>query len=50
MIRGTRMRVSVALVAAVATVGIAAGCGGSDDSSTTSSASLTATPDINVAA
>src|SRR6476620_7947039 len=51
MIRGTRMRVVIALVAAMATVGIAAGCGGSSSSSTTSSsntANLTATPDINV--
>jgi len=48
MIRGTRMRVVIALVACVATVGIAAGCGGSDSSSTTSTASLTATPNINV--
>jgi polar amino acid transport system substrate-binding protein len=49
MIRGTRMRVAIALVAAMATVGVGAGCGGDDGSSTTGSASLTATPDINVA-
>jgi polar amino acid transport system substrate-binding protein len=49
MIRGTRMRVTIALVAAMATVGVAAGCGGSDNgSSTTTAASLTATPNINV--
>jgi polar amino acid transport system substrate-binding protein len=42
------MRVTIALVAAVATVGIAAGCGGSSSSSTTTSTSLTATPSINV--
>jgi polar amino acid transport system substrate-binding protein len=48
MIRGTTMRVTIALVAAVATVGIAAGCGGSSSSSTTTSTSLTATPSINV--
>jgi polar amino acid transport system substrate-binding protein len=48
MIRGTTMRVTIALVAALATVGIAAGCGGSSSSSTTTSTSLTATPSINV--
>jgi polar amino acid transport system substrate-binding protein len=49
MIRGARMRVGAALLAALATAGIAAGCGGSDNgSSTTTTAALTATPDINV--
>jgi polar amino acid transport system substrate-binding protein len=49
MIRGARMRVGSALLAALATAGIAAGCGGSDNgSSTTTAAALTATPDINV--
>jgi polar amino acid transport system substrate-binding protein len=43
------MRVGAALLAALATAGIAAGCGGSDNgSSTTTTAALTATPDINV--
>jgi polar amino acid transport system substrate-binding protein len=31
MFRGTRMRIGIALVAALATAGIAAGCGGDDD-------------------
>ena len=31
MIRGTRMRIGIALVAALATAGIAAGCGDDDD-------------------
>jgi len=49
MIRGTTRRLAVAIVAAVATAGLAVGCGGGDDSSTTTtSAALTATPDINV--
>jgi polar amino acid transport system substrate-binding protein len=48
MLRDTRMRVAIALVATLATVGIAAGCGGDDGGSTTS-ATLTATPDVNVA-
>ena len=49
MIRGARMRVGAALLAALATAGVAAGCGGSDNgSSTTTAAALTATPDINV--
>ena len=49
MIRGARMRVGAALLAALATAGIAAGCGGSDNSSsTTTTAALTATPNINV--
>jgi polar amino acid transport system substrate-binding protein len=49
MIRGARTRVGTALLAALATAGIAAGCGGSDNgSSTTTAAALTATPDINV--
>jgi len=36
MIRGTRTRLAIALVAALATAGIAAGCGGGSSSSTTS--------------
>src|SRR6476661_5617606 len=49
MIRGARLRVGTALLGALATAGIAAGCGGSDSgSSTTTAASLTATPNINV--
>jgi polar amino acid transport system substrate-binding protein len=49
MIRGTRMRFGIALVVALATAGVAAGCGGGDDDTTTSGTSeLTATPDINV--
>jgi polar amino acid transport system substrate-binding protein len=36
MIRGTRTRLAIALVAALATAGIAAGCGGGGSSSTTS--------------
>jgi polar amino acid transport system substrate-binding protein len=47
MIRGTGMRLAIALVATLATVGIAAGCGGGGGSSTTST-TLTATPSINV--
>ena len=47
MIRGTGMRLAIALVATLATVGIAAGCGGGGGSSTTST-TLTATPNINV--
>src|SRR5256885_16160667 len=47
MIRGTWMRVAIALVATVATVGIAAGCGGGGGGTT--STTLTATPDVNVA-
>jgi polar amino acid transport system substrate-binding protein len=31
MIRGTRLRIGIALVTALATVGLAAGCGGDDD-------------------
>jgi polar amino acid transport system substrate-binding protein len=42
------MRISIALVAALATAGIAAGCGGDDGGGTTST-TLTATPDVNVA-
>jgi polar amino acid transport system substrate-binding protein len=42
------MRVVIALVGALATAGIAAGCGGSDSSSTTTSTSLTAAPNVNV--
>jgi polar amino acid transport system substrate-binding protein len=49
MIRGTWRRLVIATVAAVATAGIAAGCGGNDNGgTTTTSAALTATPDINV--
>jgi polar amino acid transport system substrate-binding protein len=53
MIRGTASKVVVALVAALATAGIAAGCGGGSSSTTsggtsTTSANLTATPNINV--
>src|SRR5690348_8800312 len=48
MIRGARTRVGAAVLAALATAGLAAGCGGSDNGSTTTSAALTATPDINV--
>jgi polar amino acid transport system substrate-binding protein len=48
MIRGTRMRIAIALVAALATAGIAAGCGDDNGGGTTTSAALTATPDINV--
>ncbi len=48
MIRGTKRRLAVAIVAALATAGIAAGCGGGDNDTTTTSAALTATPDINV--
>ena len=48
MIRGKRMRLAIALVATLATAGIAAGCGGSSSSSTTTSTTLTATPSINV--
>jgi polar amino acid transport system substrate-binding protein len=47
MIRGTWMRVAIALVATVAIVGIAAGCGGGGGGTT--STTLTATPDVNVA-
>lgn len=35
MLRGTRTRITIALVAALATAGIAAGCGGGDDNGTT---------------
>jgi polar amino acid transport system substrate-binding protein len=48
MIRGKRMRLAIALVATLATVGIAAGCGGSSGGSSTTSTTLTATPSINV--
>jgi polar amino acid transport system substrate-binding protein len=49
MIRGTRMRFGIALVVALATAGIAAGCGGDDgDDGGTTTTALTATPDINV--
>ena len=39
MIRGTRTRIGIALVAALATIGIAAGCGGGGSSSTLASVS-----------
>jgi polar amino acid transport system substrate-binding protein len=39
MIRGTRMRIVIALVAVLATAGIAAGCGGGSSSSTSTSTS-----------
>jgi polar amino acid transport system substrate-binding protein len=48
MIRGKRIRLAIALVATLATVGIAAGCGGSSGGSSTTSTTLTATPNINV--
>jgi polar amino acid transport system substrate-binding protein len=48
MIRGTRMRLSAAIVVTIATAGVAAGCGGDNGGGTTST-TLTATPDINVA-
>jgi len=54
MIRGTASKLVVALAAALATVGIAAGCGGGGSSTSssggtsTTAANLTATPNINV--
>lgn len=49
MIRGIKGRLAVALVAAVATAGLAAGCGdGGDETTTGGTSELTATPDINV--
>jgi polar amino acid transport system substrate-binding protein len=48
MITGTRRKLAVAVVTALATAGIAAGCGGDDNGGTTTAAALTATPDINV--
>jgi polar amino acid transport system substrate-binding protein len=51
MLEGTRKRVAIALVGALATAGLAAGCGGGSSSSSTTSGSssqLSATPGINV--
>jgi polar amino acid transport system substrate-binding protein len=42
------MRVLIALIAAFATTALAIGCGSSNDNSSTTTAALTATPDINV--
>jgi polar amino acid transport system substrate-binding protein len=45
---GGRAPLTAAVVVALATAGIAAGCGGSTSSTTGTTASLTATPNINV--
>src|SRR5262245_12318792 len=49
MIKGTRTRAGIALLTALLTAGIAAGCGDDDNGGTATSANLTATPDVNVA-